>query len=359
MNNASGSVLQKVTFILVLLIAAAAGYLLVRERLRADQQSADAAAAVTAKTAPLAAAAPDRPAPPPEKPNYAPLRPRVETNVVRVLTNRPVSSPGTGDRLIVLTSSNAAETSVPIPVVGAARADGAFAGITGGGAAGRTAASVTGRVLLRGTPPPEKVIALDPACGRLNTVPLTTRFYVAGEGGALADVFVYVKAGAPATGPPAGRGPLLDQSGCEYQPYIFGVQTGQTLNVRNSDSILHNVHSLTKNPGNRERNVAQPVKGMTTAFVFATPEVFVQFKCEVHPWMFAYVGVVAHPWFAVTDRNGNFALPAGLPPGQYTLAAIHRKAGELLQQINVSEDGAAPVTFTLDVPDGLAKTNTP
>jgi hypothetical protein len=72
--------------------------------------------------------------------------------------------------------------------------------------------------------------------------------------------------------------------------------------------------------------------------------------------MFAYVGVVDHPWFAVTDQNGNFSLPAGLPPGQYTLAAAHLKAGEILQQLNVTETGVEPVTFTFELASEMAKT---
>lgn len=130
---------------------------------------------------------------------------------------------------------------------------------------------------------------------------------------------------------------------------IFGVQAGQVLKVRNSDPMLHNVHSVSR-AGNKQRNVAQPVKGMTTDFIFEKPEVFVQFKCDVHPWMFAYVGVVEHPWFAVTDGNGAFALPAGLPPGRYTLAAVHRKLGEQTQTVTVGAGGSGPVEFTLEVP---------
>jgi hypothetical protein len=78
--------------------------------------------------------------------------------------------------------------------------------------------------------------------------------------------------------------------------------------------------------------------------------VLVQFKCDVHPWMFAYVGVVEHPWFAVTDGNGAFALPPGLPPGRYTLAAVHRKLGEQTQTITVGAGGTEPVEFLLEVP---------
>src|SRR5436190_561183 len=160
-------------------------------------------------------------------------------------------------------------------------------------------------------------------------------------------------------GGPASKAPTLDQVGCEYQPYVIGVRTGRTFLVKNSDATFHNVHSLPKNPGNRERNVAQPVKGMTSPFVFATSELFVQFKCEVHAWMFAYVGVVDHPWFAMTDKDGNFSLPPGLPPGQYTIAATHLKLGEMIQQINVSETGIEPLTFTFEIPTNMAKSNAP
>src|SRR6185436_12124565 len=140
-------------------------------------------------------------------------------------------------------------------------------------------------------------------------------------------------------------------------PYVIGVRTGQTFMVKNSDATFHNVNANPKNPGNRPKNVAQPVKGMSSPFVFNTSELFVQFQCNIHPWMFAYVGVVDHPWFAVTDQNGNFSLPAGLPPGQYTLAAVHLKSGEILQQINVTDTGVEPVIFTFDLTNGVAKSD--
>jgi len=348
MNHASGSALQKVTFILVLFVAAAAGYLVMRERLRADRLRADEAAVAAQKEEILNAVAKfNDSAAVTTKVEYAPLRARVATNVVRVPSNRfiTLSNPaGPTPTVVIVGETQPYSRNVAQPVlVGSSPV---FPG--GGSRSGGTA--VTGRVLLRGTPPPEKVIVMDAACAALQPAPVTTRHYVMGEGGALADVLVYVKTGAPVTAAPTGgAAPLLDQINCEYQPYVIGVQTGQTLQVRNSDPLLHNVHVMPKVSGNRERNIGQPVKGMVTRLVFDKPEVFVQFKCDVHPWMFAYVGVVEHPWFAVTDGNGSFALPSGLPPGQYTLAAVHRKAGEQTQTITVgANDGG--VTFTLEVP---------
>jgi hypothetical protein len=349
MNHAPGSTLQKVSFILVLFIAAAAGYLVVRERLRASQQRKAEAEAAVATNSSQSTSTPERPtSPSAEKPNYAPLRDRVETNVVRVPSNRFIGVPGSTNYRTVIaghtTSQGTMQISAGIPTETPV--------VVGGGSASRGgAASIAGRVFLRGTPPPEKAITMDAACAALQPAPMTTRHYVVGEDGALADVFVYIKTGvSPTPAPTRSIPPLLDQVNCEYQQYVIGVQTGQTLNVRNSDNLLHNVHVLPIVPRNRERNIGQPVKGMVTRLTFEKPEIFVQFKCDVHPWMFAYVGVMEHPWFAVTDKQGNFALAPELAPGQYTVCAVHRKAGEQVQTITVGSSGRASATFTLEIP---------
>ena len=213
-----------------------------------------------------------------------------------------------------------------------------------------TAAEISGKVTLAGTPPAEKVITLDAACGKLQPNPISTRFYVVGADKGLADVFVYVKEGAKSPGAPTGKGPVLDQVGCQYMPYVIGVQAGQKFDVMNSDAnVLHNVHTLPKVAGNKERNVGQPVKGMKSEFVFDKQEVLVQFKCDVHPWMFAYVGVVDHPYFAVTDKDGNFKI-SGLPAGDYVVEAVHRKAGNASEKVTVKADDKKTASFTLKVP---------
>jgi len=208
-----------------------------------------------------------------------------------------------------------------------------------------TAAEISGKVTLTGTPPAEKQIQFDPTCGKLHDKPVTTRHYVVGDGKGLANVFVYVKEGAKSV-PATGKGTTLDQSGCEYSPYVMGVQAGQHFDVKNSDAVLHNVHSLPKN--NKERNVAQPVKGMTSDFVFEKPEVLVKFKCDVHPWMFAYAGVTDHPYYAVTDKDGNFKI-SGLPAGDYTVEAYHLKAGAKAEKVTVTADDKKSLNFALEV----------
>ena len=163
------------------------------------------------------------------------------------------------------------------------------------------AGDITGKVSLKGTPKAEIPIDLGPSCGPLNPNKVTTRHYVASKDGGLANVFVYLKdaKAAPAT----GEGPLLDQVGCMYEPYVIGVVAGQKFKVKNSDPTLHNVHATPKI--NKEFNFGQPLKGQVNEKVFDQPEVLVRVKCDVHPWMFAYIGVAENPYFAVTDKDGD------------------------------------------------------
>ena len=211
-----------------------------------------------------------------------------------------------------------------------------------------SAGEISGKVKLNGTPPLEASMKMtDPICGKVRgSETVSSRHYVVGADQGLGNVFVYIKEGA-APKPPSGQTPVLDQIKCEYSPYVMGVQTGQKFKILNSDPTLHNVHAMPKI--NKEFNVGQPVKGMVTERSFDKPEVFVRFKCDVHPWMFAYMGVLDHPYFAVTDKDGNFKI-TGVPAGKYVLEAIHLKAGSKTQDITLADDGSKTVEFTLDVP---------
>ncbi len=209
------------------------------------------------------------------------------------------------------------------------------------------AGDLTGKITLKGTPPPEKVIdpSADPVCAKLHTAAFTTTHYVVAPDGGLANVFVYIKAGLSGkTFPVPTDAPTLDQEGCFYKPYVMGVQVNQTFKVKNSDPTMHNVHAQPKTM--KEFNFAQPaVQGGTiTEKKFDKPEVLVRFKCEVHPWMFAFMGVVEHPYFAVSGKDGAFKIP-NLPPGKYTLEAVHPKAGVQTQEVTVADSAAANFTF--------------
>ena len=124
-------------------------------------------------------------------------------------------------------------------------------------------------------------------------------------------------------------------------------ETGQTIQVANSDPMLHNVHPTPKpGTGNKEANKAQLPKGPKLDFAFPDEEMFLRFKCDVHPWMFAYMSVFDHPYHATTDKDGNFKI-SGVPAGKYTLVAHHRKAGTTETEVEVKADGAT-VALSLD-----------
>ena len=210
-----------------------------------------------------------------------------------------------------------------------------------------SAAEISGKVTLKGTPKPEIPITLDQTCGPIVHTPITTRHFVVGPDKGLANVFVYIKQGAPASPPAASQQPVLDQASCQYEPYVMGVVTGQKFVIRNSDPVMHNVHATPK--VNKEFNFAQPIKGQTNSVSFDKPEVLVRMMCNVHPWMFAYIGVVDHPYFAVTGKDGSFKIP-NLPAGKYTIEAYHLKAGAKSQEITVGADEKKTANFELEAP---------
>src|SRR5438309_6172502 len=163
--------------------------------------------------------------------------------------------------------------------------------------------------------------------------------------GTLANVFVYVKAGLPAGASyPKPATPLvLDQTGCHYVPHVFGIMVGQTLQIKNSDGILHNIKA--KGTKNRPFNISQP-SVMTSDRTFTAEEVMVPLECNVHGWMHAFVGVLPHPFFAVSGADGSFTIQ-GLPPGTYTVEAWQEKYGTQTATVTVagSETKTADFTF--------------
>ena len=218
------------------------------------------------------------------------------------------------------------------------------------------AGDIVGKVTLQGTPPPEKTIAFDDNCSKLNPAVTTTRHYVVGKDNGLANVFVYISKGLEGKKFPVPTTPAeINQVGCNYDPYILGVMVGQTVKIKDSDPIMHNIHALPKVDGNAEFNFAEMQAGDAndTKWVqsITKPEVLVKLKCDVHPWMFCYVGVLDHPFFAVTDKDGNFKI-ANVPSGSYTLTAYHLKTHQ--SSPGISQDvtvGDSPVTanFTVDL----------
>jgi hypothetical protein len=206
--------------------------------------------------------------------------------------------------------------------------------------------SVKGRVSFEGKVPKDRKISLegDKYCGSARPDGLMSEFYKVAADGAVKNVFVYVKKGLEGKTFDAPKTPvLLDQSGCRYDPHVFGIQVGQELLVRNSDDTLHNIHSgAAINP---EFNFGQAKKGDENRVKFVQPEVMVRVKCDVHGWMSSYAGVVTHPFFQVTGEDGRFELK-GLPPGDYVIEAWHEKFGTREQAVKVAAGATADAAFT-------------
>ncbi|MFQ5746544.1 MAG: carboxypeptidase regulatory-like domain-containing protein [Gemmatimonadota bacterium] len=206
------------------------------------------------------------------------------------------------------------------------------------------AATIDGRVVLNGAPPPAEAIDMsdEPACADVygETGPMTQA--VVGENGGLGNVFVYVKEGLEGTFPAPSEPAILDQQGCRYHPHVLGIQVGQDLLIRNDDPLLHNIN--TQPSVNRGFNVSQPQAGMESTRRFRSAEVMIPVKCDVHGWMNAYIGVLEHPYFAVSEDDGAFTI-GQLPPGDYVLEAWHELYGTATQTVTVGEAETATVTF--------------
>ncbi len=192
---------------------------------------------------------------------------------------------------------------------------------------------------------PDTRIRMDaePLCASQHSEPPYTETIVVNPDGHLANVFVYVKEGISAskfTLP--DEVPILEQTGCVFKPHVLGVMTGQKLLIRNVDPLLHNVHALPKR--NKQFNLGQPFQGMGTERTFTKPEIMVRFKCDIHPWMSAYVGVVDHPFFAVSDQRGQFTI-SSLPPGDYLLEAWHETLGTQTRRVTLKAEEGVEVSF--------------
>jgi len=234
----------------------------------------------------------------------------------------------------------APEAGAPAAPAGAAASSAAApaAGATGN-------ATITGKIVFDGPiPKPEKFkMTADAFCAKANPGEVARQDIEIGPDRGLKDVFVYVKSGITGTYPPPATAAVIDQKGCMYHPHVFGVVAGQNIDILNSDPTLHNIHSLPEK--NEAFNLGMPVQGMKYTKKFDKPEVMIHIKCDVHGWMSAYCGVVAHPFFAVTAADGTYTIK-NLPAGTYTIEAWHEKFGTQTQQVTVGATDTKTVPFT-------------
>lgn len=200
---------------------------------------------------------------------------------------------------------------------------------------------IEGRTVFQG-PDPDAVLPMEaqPACVALHEGPVLSERIVRDPEGRLANVLVVLEGDglAAAANPPPT--PVLTQQGCRYRPRVVALQAGQELVIRNGDPMLHNVHCRPEL--NARFNIGQPFQGAESRRVFSEPELGIQVRCDIHPWMIAFVHVLAHPYFQVTGPDGRFEWP-GLSPGDYTLRLRHEELGEKTESVRVEAGGSVEV----------------
>jgi plastocyanin len=213
------------------------------------------------------------------------------------------------------------------------------------------AATVTGTVIFDGKAPALKPLAMDaePVCHKAHGgKPVANEMLVLGNGNTMGNIMVWVSKGLPAGKTyPAPKTPVtLDQKGCQYVPHVMGIMVGQPYRILNSDGILHNIHTLPKINPSFNRGQPATVKEMTTSF--PKPEGLFQVKCDVHPWMSAYIGVYTHPFFSVTGTDGKFTI-SGLDAGTYEITAWHERLGTQSATVTVGANETKPQNFKFAV----------
>ena len=213
------------------------------------------------------------------------------------------------------------------------------------------ASSISGTVTFDGKVPTLRPLAMnaDPACAKKHTAPVPNEMLALGSGNSMGNIIVWVSKGLPAgkTWPVPKAPAVLDQKGCQYVPHVMALMVGQPYKILNSDGIVHNVHALPKINTPFNRPMPANVKEATVTFEKA--EANFPIKCDVHPWMNAYVGVFSHPFFSVTRTDGKFTI-AGLDPGTYEITAWHERLGTQTASVTVGASDAKTQNFKFAVP---------
>jgi len=208
--------------------------------------------------------------------------------------------------------------------------------------------SITGTITFEGKAPKMKPLRLDadPICVANNEIAPKKEWLILDENKGVKNVLVFVTEGLNTDYSPPEEPVVIDQKGCIYSPHVLGIMAGQQLDILNNDGTLHNIHALPK--VNKEFNKAQPRSKKKLSVKFEKPEAPFKVKCDVHPWMGAYIGVFDHPCFAVSGDDGSYII-SDLKPGEYVIEAWHEKLGSQTANVTVS-DSAAHQNFTFKKP---------
>jgi plastocyanin len=213
------------------------------------------------------------------------------------------------------------------------------------------ASSITGTVTFDGKAPNLRPLAMeaDPACAKKHSAPVPNEMLVLGNGNTMGNILVFVSKGLPAgkTFPVPKTPVTLDQHGCQYKPHVMGIMVGQTYKILNSDGVLHNIHTLPKVNAAFNKGMPPTLKEATT--VFNKPEDVFHIKCDVHPWMSAYIAVFTHPFFSATGTDGKFTI-SGLDPGTYEITAWHERLGTQTASVTVGGNDTKTQNFKFTMP---------
>ena len=246
--------------------------------------------------------------------------------------------------LLTLTSCGGGNTQPEFPDLGGTPgAGGAPAAVVNANS------TVKGKITFEGTPPaPAKIqMSADPYCQQNNKDAVTEEVIV--SDGGLKNVILYISSGLTETNFPTPTDTkLIDQKGCQYTPHVFTMQAGQPLKVKNSDATLHNIHAYAEK--NAAFNIGQAVQNMQNDVKLDQEEIPVPFRCDVHKWMGAFVGVFHHPFHTVSGDGGAFELK--VPAGNYEVTAWHEKYGKQTGMVQVADNGSAELNFTFKAPTG-------
>lgn len=206
--------------------------------------------------------------------------------------------------------------------------------------------TISGIVNFGGATPEGQLLqmAADPYCLTSHAgAEVMAQRVVVNDNGTLRNVFVYVTEGLDQTFIASGSSIEISQEGCMYVPHVLGIQANQAVTIVNNDDTLHNINGQPSGAGNNPFNFAQPIKGMSTEVTFPSAEI-IPVKCDVHPWMQAYIRVTNHPYFAVSSEDGSFTIN-NLPAGDYVIAAWHESLGEQTQNVTVGANATAEISF--------------
>jgi plastocyanin len=254
-------------------------------------------------------------------------------------------STGDGSEVAMTKKPNTRETRIGWWLVAVLMALSAWPGVAA------AAGSITGTITFDGKAPTLRPLSMDadPACAKKHAAPVPNEMLALGSGNTMGNVMVFVSKGLPGgkTFPVPKTPVVLDQNGCQYKPHVMGIMVGQTYRILNSDGVLHNIHTLPKVNPAFNKGMPATLKEATT--VFAKPEEVFHIKCDVHPWMSAYLAVFTHPFFSVSSTDGKFAI-SGLDPGTYEITAWHERLGTQTASVTVGATDTKTQNFKFAVP---------